>query len=281
MNFHYCENLACPIDGLPLELKDRQLVCTEGHSFDIARQGYTNLLPVQFKRSTDPGDSREMITARTQFLDSACYEPISAALNKMVAEQLSDKQRVKLLDAGCGEGYYLQHLKQTLTDASSIGVDISKPAILAACKRSREITWIVGTNRQLPVTSHSLDAILCLFGFPVWSEFARTLDAGGKVIMLDPGPDHLIELREVLYDDVRRHEPANLGEATAHRFTPCAEQALRYQSAPLSPQQIHDLLSMTPHLYRAPEAGRVRAFALEALTVTIDVRFRVLEKQPE
>jgi 23S rRNA (guanine745-N1)-methyltransferase len=278
MNFHFCKHLACPIDGLTLELKDRQLFCPEGHSFDIARQGYVNLLPVQFKRSTDPGDSREMVAARTQLLDSGCYERISTTLNELVAEQYDKQPDIRLLDAGCGEGYYLQRLKNSLPDTSCIGIDISKPAILAACKRSREITWIVGTNKKLPVTAHSLDAVLCLFGFPVWPEFARALNTGGKVIMLDPGPDHLIELREILYAEVRRHEPADLSKATEHGLNPCTEQSLTFQSNVLSQEQIRDLLSMTPHLYRAPETGKARAFALDKLVVTIDIRFRVLEK---
>jgi len=72
MNIIKAHNLACPIDGKRLESREKQLVCENGHVFDVARQGYVNLLPVQHKRTKDPGDSKEMVLARAQFLNTGC-----------------------------------------------------------------------------------------------------------------------------------------------------------------------------------------------------------------
>ena len=132
MNIVKAHNLACPIDGEQLEYHGRQLLCENGHAFDIARQGYVNLLPVQHKRTKHPGDSKAMVLARTHFLNSGVYKPIANQLNKLVYTQITAGKETTLLDAGCGEGYYfnavLNYLsdKEAATDLSFIGLDISK-----------------------------------------------------------------------------------------------------------------------------------------------------------
>src|SRR5690554_7386318 len=102
--------LACPLDGDPLYRSDGTWRCAAGHSFDIARQGYVNLLPVQQKRSRNPGDSKEMVAARTQFLNTGIYEPIAQKVTELVRPLLQQDRPLRLLDAGCGEGYYLDYL---------------------------------------------------------------------------------------------------------------------------------------------------------------------------
>ena len=121
MNIIKAKNLACPIDGQRLEAHEKQLVCGNGHSFDIARQGYVNLLPVQHKRSKQPGDSKEMVVARTEFLDSGVYQPIVNKLVEITLAQITGDKEVCLMDAGCGEGYYLDHVFNVLTNKDSDG----------------------------------------------------------------------------------------------------------------------------------------------------------------
>ena len=150
-------NLSCPLDGVRLEFRDKQLVCSNGHSFDVARQGHVNLLPVQHKRSKNPGDTKEMVSARFRFLKTGIYAPIAKRLAEITFSQISGDKYICLLDAGCGEGYYFDYVFNALKDKegdrtlSFIGLDISKPAIFEAAKRNKRITW-----RPIPTLCHHL-----------------------------------------------------------------------------------------------------------------------------
>lgn len=274
MKFRYSDKLICPLDGTPLQLAETRLQCPQGHSFDIARQGYVNLLPVQHKRSKSPGDSKEMIEARRAFLDSGAYQPISDELTKLVSTYSVKESTI--LDAGCGEGYYLDNIVSSHSQITGIGLDIAKPAILAACKHRQNITWLVASNKSLPLADHSLDIIICGFGFPVFSEFRRCLKPGGVVILVDADEDHLIELRRIIYPQVKQSPAPPLEQAVEHGFELTEEKPLKYASGTLNREQLQQLMIMTPHLYRAPAEGKKAAAELEALDLTIHVRFRVL-----
>lgn len=269
--------LACPLDGDVLLRSGNTWRCGLGHSFDIARQGYVNLLPVQHKRSRDPGDSKDMVAARRRFLEAGHYRPITEAVSRIVLAQAPAGATLSCLDAGCGEGYYLRELTrywQARADderaLTLLGVDISKWAVLAAAKRHEAATWVVGTNAHLPVQDSSLDVVLCLFGFPVYPEFARVLKPGGVLLRVDAGPDHLRELREIIYPSLK--PPRADDETLPPGFTPLSREVLRDTIDLDGAEPIADLLAMTPHLHRAKAEGRERAAALESLTVTLDVR---------
>ncbi len=245
--------LACPLDGAPLARHGSCWRCPAGHSFDIAAQGYTHLLPVQQKRSRDPGDSKEMVAARRRFLD-----------------------------AGCGEGYYLRQLAAATPAGHTLallGLDISKWAVLSAARQDRHANWIVGSNARLPVLPASLDRILCMFGFPVYPEFARVLRPGGLLIQVDAGPEHLRELREIIYPTLKPERPAD--PTPPQGFSALPAETLRYALELTDRAQIADLLAMTPHLHRATADGRARAAALTTLTLTVDVRLTRLMREPD
>ena len=277
--------LACPLDGDALCCQDGVWRCAAGHSFDIARQGYVNLLPVQNKRSRDPGDSKEMVAARSRFLGAGFYDPIADAVNAAVLGQLAPGEHASCLDAGCGEGHYLRSLAAAAEarNLSLLGLDISKWAVQTAARQvltaqGEQARWVVGSNAGLPVLSGSLDQVLCLFGFPVYGEFARVLRPGGTLLQVDAGQDHLRELREVIYPSLR---PERVVETTAPPgFVLQHQQSLRYPLTLRQPELIADLLAMTPHLYRASPEGRARAAALTAIRVTVDVRLTVYRRMP-
>lgn len=265
--------LACPLDANPLHVDATSWHCAAGHSFDIASQGHVHLLPVQHKRSRDPGDSKEMVAARRRFLEAGHYQPIAEAVSRAVLAGLAPGARFSCLDAGCGEAYYLRQLAACLVNGQGIellGLDISKWAVLAAAKSERRATWIVGSNAKLPVLSASVDRLLCMFGFPVYAEFARVLKPGGRLLMVDAGPDHLRELRAIIYPELR---PERGGEfRVPDGFALQGSESVRYQVHLEAAPQIADLLAMTPHFYRATPAGRERAMALSRLTLSVDVR---------
>lgn len=286
MNSSPFQALACPLDGEPLELAGSVWRCATGHSFDIAKQGYVNLLPVQQKRSIDPGDSKAMVAARQRFLNAGHYQPIAEAISRAVLSHAESKtvnnERFSCLDAGCGEGYYLRQLASSAAvhaqSLSLLGLDISKWAVLAAARQdnqsalqqSLQASWIVGSNAHLPVQGGTLDSVMCIFGFPVYTEFARVLKVGGVLWQVEAGPDHLKELREIIYSSLK---PERSGECHLPAgFVHQRRESLSYSLVLTGIEQIADLLAMTPHLYRASAEGRARAAALEELSVTVDIR---------
>lgn len=264
--------LACPLDGAPLHREGGAWKCATGHSFDVASQGHTHLLPVQHKRSLDPGDSKEMVAARRRFLNAGHYQPIAEAVARAALADLP--ANAACLDAGCGEGYYLRQLAAAASGQGQslaiLGLDISKWAVLAAAKQDPHPNWVVGTNARLPVLDGTLDRVLCLFGFPVHAEFARTLKPGGRLIQVDAGPDHLRELREIIYPTLKPQRPSDT--AAPPGFRAPQVETVRFTLALDSQEQIADLLAMTPHLYRASPEGRARAAVLSKLSMTVDVR---------
>jgi 23S rRNA (guanine745-N1)-methyltransferase len=271
------ESLACPLDNAPLRRNGHAWVCAFGHSFDIAGQGYTHLLPVQKKRSRDPGDSKEMVAARRRFLGAGFYQPIAEAASRLTLADMPAEGGA-CLDAGCGDGYYMRELAAAVgphRTLALLGLDISKWAVLAAAKQDKRANWVVGSNACLPVQSGTLDRVLCMFGFPVYVEFKRVLKPGGRLLMVDTGPNHLRELREIIYPTVK---PERLADTTAPAgFARLGDETLTYAITLPQADLISDLLTMTPHLYRASAEGRAKAAALTALSVTVDVKLSCFE----
>jgi 23S rRNA (guanine745-N1)-methyltransferase len=272
--------LACPLCRSTLHAVANSLRCEQNHSFDRAREGYYNLLAVQHKASRDPGDSREMVAARRRILDAGLYAPIATRnceIARRLVEAMDRPEGTSVLDAGCGEGYYLDALANALSsNARLAGIDISKWAIRAAAKRNSRAFWAVASNRQLPFAPASVDLILSMFGFPLWDAFAAVQSVGGYVLLVDPGPDHLIEMRSIIYPQVNLTKPHSLEAANAAGYKLIDEQWLRFDVGLTSAAQIADLLGMTPHDYRAPLEGREALARLSQLSVTADVVFRTL-----
>ena len=273
------ENLSCPIDSEPLVREERSLKCQHGHTYDLAKTGYVNLLPVQNKRSKDPGDSKEMVAARQSFLNLGCYYPVvDAILASWPNHALSKDTRI--LDAGCGEGYYLDELgKRLASQAMNVdrtGLDISKWAITAASKRDKKASWIVGSNAHLPVPDGRFDAVLCLFGFPIFKEFSRALSDDGLLLLVESGPAHLIELREILYPSIHDYKPTY--DEGVEGFELLSEQIEQYTFSLNSQADIQNLLSMTPHIHKASYDGREAVKQLETIHLTADIKLRWYRK---
>ncbi|MDH5612788.1 MAG: methyltransferase domain-containing protein [Gammaproteobacteria bacterium] len=287
MNIIPAYNLACPIDKLELVKKENYYQCTNGHCFDIAKQGYVNLLPVQHKKSKNPGDSKAMVQARTRFLNAGFYLPIAEQLSKIVLHQLGNTATESrcVFDAGCGEGYYLQQIINAAqyidnnTQFSFVAMDISKPAIINASKRSKQVSWIVGTNSQPPFMPETVDLIFCVFGFPSYNGFKKILKAGGELILVEPGAKHLQELREIIYTEAAQEKSENKSDANTE-YLLIDTQTLTYEINLNNNSQIQDLLTMTPHLFRASSEGKACIENMDSLSLTTDIIFRVFKYNP-
>ncbi len=283
-------SLICPVCGHSLMRTDKQFQCESNHQFDVAKQGYVNLLQPQHKKSKQPGDSPEMVEARYRFLDEGYYEPISDKLNELILKNLLSKHKTnssyKVTDAGSGEGYYTQRLERCLNTTTRsethlnkveclefIGFDISQRAVKASCRRSKSIQWVTATSSHIPVASNSQDAVLSLFSRIVPDEFSRILKQDGILYVASTGPNHLVELRKKLYQDVKQiaYNPTS---TLSEQFTPLEQNLssnIRYNIIIESNQAIHDLLLMTPHYWRATESAKQSLQTLSSLTVTIDI----------
>jgi len=273
--------LACPLDDLPLHAHERSFVCANGHSFDVARQGYLHLLPVQQKRSKFPGDSVEMIAARQRFLAAGFYDRIADQLVETLRSRVQLNNASCLLDAGCGEGFYLECMHKAFLaediQPGLVGLDISKSAIIAAARCNKDITWLVASNKQPPLMPASVDVIVCMFGFPVFDAFKKILKPGGKLLLIEAGPQHLIELRKIIYTEIKQAGLPDLKAAEQQGFELLAQDSLSYKTASLGKEQIADLLLMTPHMFRASQEGKQRAAALDQIELTVDISLRLLQ----
>ena len=277
--------LRCPHCHGSLQRLGRTLRCVHGHSFDIARRGYVNLLPSAHRHSKDPGDNREMILARRRFLDGGFFDPIADAVTGAVAAALVNadgEAKRSVLDAGAGEGYYLARLRPSLSSPTTAlyGVDISRHAVQFATHRSKEATWLVASIVDLPVTSASVDVILSVFSPLAPVEFQRVLRPTGTLIIVAPGPRHLYSLRQHLYPEVFLHESEQFLATLATAFAPVSESLLRYEIELPTRQHVSDLLTMTPFGWNVDQARREAAEAGAPLRTAVEVIIRHLRPLP-
>jgi 23S rRNA (guanine745-N1)-methyltransferase len=257
--------LRCPVCTTDLERNANCYVCANKHSFDIARQGYVNLLLSSQRPSNAPGDSAEMIADRRAFLEAGYYQPlrdrISARLNALRAT-LDRPQRV--LDLGCGEGYYTAAFADPAREVYAL--DIAKPALAVAARRSTEVTWCVGTSKALPLHDGSLDVVLNIFCRPHAQETKRVLQPDGQLLVVGPATGHLRELREVLYEQVREEESHMIEQLLAEGFALTHTESISL-TLTVSGADILHLARMTPHYWRAPAQGRAKLEGLRVLPV--------------
>lgn len=264
--------LLCPVRGCaaPMERRDRSWVCPNGHSFDIARSGYCNLLQPQDSRSKSPGDPKEAVLARRRFLEAGHGDFLLQALLEEIGARSS------VLDVGCGEGFFLGSLaKQQEMEAH--GVDLSVPAIDLAARRWPEASWwVVNADRALPFADASFDLALSIAGRRPSRELRRTLK--GHLLVAIPGEDDLIELRAAVLGEGRLlgraertiAELAGDFELESHRTLRSVER--------LDEGAVRDALAAT---YRgARESQRKRLEEIGEMEVTLSfelLRFAVSE----
>jgi len=251
--------LLCSVRGcrMPLVREARRVVCPRGHSFDIARSGYINLLQPQERRSRHPGDSAEAVAARRRLHDRGVTALQAQAIAEIVAASPDDI----VLDAGCGEGFYLAALARE-TPFDGHGVDISVPAVNLAARRyppvEGQCEWIVANaDRFVPYADGSFSIILSITARMNPGEFRRVLRDDGRLLVAVSAPDDLIELRGAGRDRVPRAI-----ETFANGFA-LADQRRITTSADLDAGAVDDVLHS---IYRP-----MRSQPVEAMRVTFSL----------
>lgn len=250
--------LLCPVRDchLPLTREAKRAVCPRGHSFDIARSGYINLLQPQDRRSKHPGDSKEVIAARRRLNDLG----VTRSLLDSIAEIIEPHDSDVVLDAGCGDGFYLGSLADQY-NFDAHGVDISVPAVESAAKKYPQCEWIVANaDRFIPYAERSFSIVFSITGRMNASEFRRVLRDGGRLLVAIPAPDDLIELRS------RGRERADRTIETFAREFKLIARHRATTAAALDASAVHDVLVSIYRPLRREPAGAMRVtFSLDLL----------------
>lgn len=263
----------CPNCGRSLAREPHRLACPAGHSFDLAKSGYVNLLLSHGAGPKHHGDDKRMVKARSTFLQKGHYAPMRQELLRQGLAAASENMVV--LDAGCGEGYYTAALAELLRQQGLCphvaGIDISKEAPQEAAKRDRQSEYAVASCFHLPVGDGSIDLLLSVFAPYCGEEFLRVLRPGGSFLMVIPLESHLYGLKQAIYEKPYRNEvkPYDL---PGFRLEECRE--LRYQITLHGQEEIESLFMMTPYYYKTGAADQQKL--LTKTTLTTPAEFAVL-----
>lgn len=262
MSFEQRKNggiFVCPVCRGALTLSGRSLLCSQNHTYDLAKSGYVNLL---LSSTKSHGDGHEMLAARRAFLGKGYYAPLRRALVCAVQDCLPNGGTV--LDSGCGEGYYTQALAADNT-LSVYGIDVSSRAAAYSAKQPGVAGIAVASAYKLPVREASCDMVTNLFSPFCREEFARVLKDGGYLINVIPAERHLWELKCQIYDEPYENHP---DDPAVEGFTFLKKIAVSDTLSLSCREDIASLFLMTPYFYHTDKKGHERARALEALEVT-------------
>ncbi|MEU4777628.1 putative RNA methyltransferase [Micromonospora sp. NPDC023633] len=296
------DRLRCPVCAEPLtEVATggaRALRCPRRHSFDVARQGYVNLLA---GRAPHTGDTAEMVAARADFLAAGHYDLISTALAAAATAAVghlaaprrlpsgneagarADGAYPLVVDAGAGTGRHLAAVLAALPDAAGLALDVSKPALRRAARaHPRAAAALADTWQRLPMADAGTAVLLNVFAPRNGAEFHRVLDPAGSLLVVTPADDHLTELVGAL--GLLRVDPAKadrVAESLGGHFAPAASTVHRRELALTGPE-VATLVGMGPSAWHTDPAGlaaRVAALA-EPVRVTVAVRLTVWRPAP-
>ncbi len=267
-------NLLCPICSSPLMLDGSSFRCENRHCFDRAKQGYVNLLT----SGGSHGDNREMIRARRDFLWAGHYAPLAEAICKAVEGSCHGDAPVRIIDAGCGEGYYTarvdSHLKELGIPHETAGIDVSRDACAYAAKAVKNASFAVASVYAMPFANESADIILSLFAPSAPEEYLRLLRPKGTLIIAFPGVRHLFGLKKILYDTPYENE---LADFAMEGFELADRESISFELS-LTNEEAHALFAMTPYYYNTPEKGRARLAECASLVTEAAFELAVYKK---
>ena len=261
--------IKCPICGNELVLDNHSYKCLNNHSYDIAKEGYTNLLKKQGGK--DFGDSVDMVKARRSFFDKDYYKP----LKEKLTEYIKEYHPQSILDLGCGEGYYTNYYKENI-DADIVALDISKEAVRIASKRNKEIKYLVASIQDIPVFDNETDLVVNAFTPLDLDEIYRVLKNEGILITARVGERHLYELKEALYDEVYLNDNKPL---TDERFILLKSDVVKSSIELDSNEDITNLFMMTPYYHHTSLSSKEKLKQLSRLTVSLEFNIDIYKKK--
>lgn len=265
--------LYCPVCREDLAENNGSLVCGRGHSFDIAKENYVNLISGAHKSGDVSGDNKSMARSRKSFLDKGYYACLAEAVGDLL-EELCPKDG-NVLDICCGEGYYSAFLAEKYPSRRYYGFDLSKEMVRLAAKRKCGERFFAANIASIPVKDDSIDFAFHLFAPFHAQEFYRIIRPGGTLVTAVPGKRHLFAMKEILYDEPYENDgkAPETGSFTLYR-TVNAGQTITLDSR----EDINALFQMTPYYYHTPAQGMKRLEQTDMLTTETDFVLYVLKK---
>lgn len=256
--------LVCPVCKKKLEKLEKQYMCENGHSFDMARQGYANL---SLKQKKNTGDNRLMVQARSAFLEKDYYD----FMRQFVKEKIVEKGIHTLVDGGCGQGYYTKVFSEVVE--TTFGLDLSKEAIRYAAAHDKKSTYFVAGIYDMPFESGSIDCVTSLFTPLAIDEVQRVLSPGGLWIIVGPGPMHCFELKELMYDIPYKNE---IPSYEFEEFTCVSQDVIKNRSYV---EDVWSLLEMTPYRYNSSKESLDKCKVCTGLDTTFEFVVSVWRKR--
>ncbi len=264
-------NYLCPLCQQALTLAENTYRCDNNHSFDQAKQGYVNLLPVQFKHSKAPGDNKEMVIARRAFLDKGFYQPLVDKMLELYRKY--SEPNAQVLDAGCGEGFYTHQHKTASNEV--YGVDIAKETIKIAAKRYKDCHFSVGTLSKLSFSDNYFAWLVSVYAPILETEFTRILKSDGYLLTVTPAQQHLFELKQLIYRQANEHD---VSKSTIENLKLIEEQQLTYPMHFDESEDVLNLLAMTPFAFKASKELITQIKAMTEFTCQADFILRLYKK---
>lgn len=259
--------IICPVCKEKLIKEEDSYVCINHHRFDVAKQGYTNLY---LKSSKKSGDNKEMVQARTSFLNLHLYDCL---VNKVI-EIIKDLQCKTIIDAGCGEGYYT-NLIQKATKANVFAFDLSKDALKYAARQNKQIHYFLSSIFAVPMQDACADLVLNIFAPLANEEYFRLLKKDGYLIKVDPHHLHLKEMKDILYEEVYENEVFDLD---LHGFKLDHYEEVTYKMD-LNQEAITSLFKMTPYYYKSDKQRSSQLLAMDKLECTASFMIYLYKKE--
>jgi len=265
----------CPICSSLLEKQEKAFQCENNHCFDCAKEGYVNLLPVQYKKSKQPGDNRTMILARKLFLEKGYYNNLITPSADLINKHLLAENKPSLLDIGCGDGYFTKMIFAEVTKSNCYyGMDISKEAVKIAAKRDSTFHWFVASSSNIPLPDTSISGILKINSPLNYANAYKKLSPGGIVISVTPGKKHLFGLKLHIYEKPNDHETETPPEN--YKLLDCVNLKDRIRLQRQS--EIEQLFMMTPFYWNAPQVVKDKVAKLTELSTEIAFDIHVWQK---
>ncbi|MEQ1869651.1 MAG: putative RNA methyltransferase [Vicinamibacterales bacterium] len=261
--------LACTVRGCgqPLERTPLTWTCPRGHSFDIARAGYVNLLQPQDRRSMEAGDARSAVDARARLFERGIGQHVIDAVVSAITTTGDIHSRSVVAELGSGTGHLLDAVHARF-GAHCIGIDLAIRAVEIAARRASSVQWVVANaDRRLPLLDGRVDLLLSINARRNPSEAARVLTPEGRLLVGIPADDDLIELREAVQGGaMARERVGQLVDEHSTHFSVVGRSSVR-ETRTCAKESLEDLLLGTYRGGRHANAARVSA--LETLEVTL------------
>mgnify|MGYP004676424491 FL=1 len=264
-------NLLCPVCKVKLS-GEKTFKCENNHCFDISKYGVVNLALSNKSSKKRHGDDKMMVLARKDFLDSGYYEPIQKSVTKLIDKYCSDAKAI--VDAGCGEGYYTKAAADSTNASEIYGIDISKEALRYFKKRLENALPIVSSIFKMPIKDKSTDIVMNMFAPLPNEEFLRILKDDGYLIRTFVLKDHLIELKQAIYDNAYCNKDEN-EQIDGFRLI---DKIIVDKMITVHGENIKNLFCMTPYYYKTGFKDQQKLEKLNEITTKIQVETAIYQK---